>query len=442
MPIKSQSAERLPGSGVAVLAIGLVTAMTIPWAVAASASASKTVTATDHARLATALVNPTLEQVNALIAPASPGDPLSELQGHLMSSFSRSFGGIYVDDHGQFVVSTDGTAPAAMRQSVGAGFTAVARVFGGRQRRLLPLQVAYVDTGATLQHLYELKAAILDNPALRADGIDGAGLDIEHGRVVVMSDRASGAAAVEADYGSQVEVLLDSGAGLTDGRYDDSPAWNAGDEIVTPSHGETTCTSGFGMDNLDTGQSYLLTAGHCGSATWYNTETNHPVYDSSTLVGRTLARSVTTRTVDAQLITADSSCISWGDKSTKTSNDVRIYISGYADPPQGAAIETEGAASLEETGTVSYYDVSKVIAGESLDGLDLVTAVGIGGDSGGPLIYPTIFGPLAGGTEVGWYASGDNTWGVFQFIDAEMHRFTTLTGDQIVPVTASTPHRC
>jgi|GEM_PF-3627506 hypothetical protein len=438
--MKSQSAHRFSGSRRVVLAIVLAVAMTITWA--AAASASKDVTATDHARLATALVTPTAKQVSALIVPASQGDPLSELQLHLMSRFSGSFGGIYVDKSGQFVVATDGSPPAAMRQSVEDGFATVARVLGSRAGPRPLLRVGYADTGATLQHLYELKAAILDNPSLRRDGIDGAGLDVERGRVVVMTGRARGAAAVKADYGSQVEVLRDSGSALTDGRYNDSPAWNGGDEIVTPSYGETTCTSGFGMQDAETGQTYLLTAGHCGSATWYNTGTNDPVYDSGTLIGKTLAGSVMTRTIDAQLVTTDSSCISWGDKSTKTSNDVRIYVSGWDDPPQGAAIETEGAVSLEEKGTVAYYDVSKVIAGESLDDLDLVTAVGIGGDSGGPLIYPTIFGPLAGGTEVGWYESGDNSWGVFQLIDAEMYVFTALTGDQIVPVTASTPSSC
>jgi hypothetical protein len=58
------------------------------------------------------------------------------------------------------------------------------------------------------------------------------------------------------------------------------------------------------------------------------------------------------------------------------------------------------------------------------------------------VIYPTIFGPLAGGTEVGWYASNGNSWGVVQLIDSETYTYTVLTGDQIVPNTASGASSC
>jgi hypothetical protein len=423
-----------------VLSVVLAAAVTFTWT--AAASASRDVTAAYQARLATALIKPTAEQLKSVITPPSPGDPLSELQLRLMSSFPNRFGGIYVNKSGQYVIATDGSAPAAMQRAVDSGFASAARAFGSKGGPLPEVGLRFVDTRTTLQHLYYLKAAILDNPALKADGVDGAGLDVERGRVVVMTRRALGGTAVRADYGKAVEVLRDSGSGLTASRYDDSPAWNSGNQIVTPSYGETTCTSGFGMEDVDTGQTYVLTAGHCGSASWYNTETDSPVYDSSTLVGKTLAGSLSTKTIDAQLITTNSSCITWGGKSTTSGNDVRIYITGYDDPPQGASIETEGSVSLQETGTVSYYDVSKVIAGESLSDLDLVTAVGVGGDSGGPLIYPTLYGPLAGGTEVGWYQSGGTSWGVFQLIDSETYTYTVLTGDQIVPNTGSASGGC
>jgi len=421
------------------VAIVVVVATMITWA--AAASAAKASGPANRSRLATPLVSPTAAEVAAVMAPASPGDPLSELVRALMSQFPNTFGGLFVRD-GQFVIATDGPASFALRVRASLGFANASRVFGDHSGRVPSVGFTYANTRVSLRRLYELKAAVLDNPVLRKDGIDGAGLDVEHGRVVVMSHTRAGARAVKADYGKAVEVLIDSGSGLTDGRYDDSAPWNGGDQIVTPSFGETTCTSGLGMSDTSTGQTYLLTAGHCGKATWYNTRTDDPVYDSSTLIGTTLTGSVSTDKIDAQLIATSSSCISWGDKSTKSSNDSRIYITGYTDPPQGAAIETEGSVSLEETGMVSYYDVSKTIKNEDLQDLDLVTAVGVDGDSGAPLIYPSIFGPLAGGTEVGWYASGSSSWGVFQLIDSETYTYTLMAGHQIVPNTANAPGSC
>jgi hypothetical protein len=196
------------------------------------------------------------------------------------------------------------------------------------------------------------------------------------------------------------------------------------------------------MQDTTTGRTYLLTAGHCGNATWYSTHSSDPVYNSSTLIGSTVPGSVVTSVIDAQLISTEASCISWGGISSKVSNDERIYITGYTDPLQGAAIETEGSVSTEETGTVAYYDVSKVLAGESLQDLDFITVLGVGGDSGGPMIYPTIYGPLAGGTDVGWFQTASEAYGVIQLIDAEVFTYSAFMGDQVVPVTSSTGYSC
>jgi hypothetical protein len=376
------------------------------------------------------------------MTPVTSGDPIGELQRRLMSQFTSSFGGIYVNASGQYVVATASSAPVALLHAATTGFQAVVASFGANAGPVSAMQLSYADTGTTLWQLYRLKAAILDNPALRTAGVDGAGLDIRQGRVVVMATNPAGASAVKADYGSAVELLTGGASVLTANRYADSAPWNGGDQIVTPSNGETTCTSGFGMQDESTGQTYLLTAGHCGSATWYNTRTNTPVYDSATLIGTTLPGSVRTSTVDAQLITTNSSCVSWGGKSTKAGNIERIYITGYANAPQGASIELEGAVTLEQTGTVAYYDVSKVIQGENLSDLDLVTAIPQVGDSGGPMIYPTGFGPLAGGTTVAWYDNAGNVWGVVQMIDAETYTYTAMLGGQVVPNVTTTGDSC
>jgi hypothetical protein len=419
-----------------VVAVGLVIAVVLAWT--ARAGASKQAVVPSRAE-ATVLITPSPAQVAGVITPAVAGDPLSRLQAGLMSRYPGSFGGFYVNKMGQFVVATAEPPNAALQRSAKAGFMSAARVLGIEES---PIQLSFVNTGVTLRHLYDLKAAILDNPVLTAAGIDGAGLDIEHGRLVVMSRTELGASAVKADYGSAATVLLDSGSGLFADRYADTAPFNGGDQIVTPSDGETTCTSGFPMKDTATGETFLLTAGHCGDANWYNTRTASPVYDSSTLVGTTVHGSVLTSVVDAQLIAAKASCITWGGKSTTPSNDERIYTTGYFDPPQGATIDTEGSVSTQQTGTVAYYDVSLSIGGEDLHDLDLITQMPTFGDSGGPAVYPTGYGPLAGGTIVGWYESGDEGWGIVQLIDAEIYTYSSFMGNQVVPITSSTGDSC
>jgi hypothetical protein len=432
------SAHGRPGQR--LVAVGLVVVVMVAWS--AGASATKQAIVPSLRARGTPLITPTPAQIRGVITPAVPGDPFSEVQAGLMSKYPNSFGGLYVNKLGQYVITTAGPPSAALRRSAKTGFASAARVFGAEDGPILPIQLTYVNTGVTLHHLYDLKAAILDNPALRSAGVDGAGLDIEHGRLVVMSRTQRGEAAVTADYGSAVRVLVDSGSGLYASRYGDTPPFNGGDQIITPSGGETTCTSGFGMQDATTGREYLLTAGHCGSATWYNTRTDDPVYNSSTLVGTTVRGSVVTAVIDAQLISTSASCISWGGKSTKAANDDRLYVTGYFDPPQGAAIQTEGSVSTQQSGTVAYYDTSVSTGGESLQDLDLITPMGTFGDSGGPMIYPTEYGPLAGGTIVGWYESGDEGWGVIQLIDAEVFTYSVFLGDQVVPITSTTGDSC
>jgi hypothetical protein len=404
----------------------------------ASASTSKA-RATPPTRL---LLSPSAREIAQAMTPVSPQDELGQLQLSLMRRFGTSFGGVFVNSRGEFTVATDGAVPTALMSAAQSGFSTMDRRFGASIDALRAPAIAFRDTGASLAGLYRLKAAILFNPVLRADGVNGAGLDIERGRVVVFTSSRAGAAAVRADYGNKVEEIVGGTTGLDSNRYNDASPWNGGDQIVTPSGGETTCSSGFGLEDASTGATYLLTAGHCGSATWYNTTTNNPVYNSSNLIGTTVSGSVTTTNIDAQLISADSSCIVWGQKSTTNSNADRVYITGWSNPPQGASIDLEGSVSLEQSGTVDYYDVSRTVAGEKLEDLDLVSAIPELGDSGGPVVYPSIFGPLAGGTIIGWYSSGNNAWGVVQLIDSELYTYSLFTGDEIEPNVTTTGDSC
>jgi hypothetical protein len=159
-------------------------------------------------------------------------------------------------------------------------------------------------------------------------------------------------------------------------------------------------------------------------------------------MGSTVSGSVVTTTVDGQLIGTSSSCISWSARSTTNSNAQRTYITGYANPPQGASVVTEGAVSLEQSGSVSYYDVSKVISGEHLAELDLLNLADYPGDSGGPTIYPSIYGPLAGGIVIGVVTVNSQQYIAIQLIDAELYTFSAFTGDAVLPNTSSTGTSC
>ncbi|HEV8063390.1 MAG TPA: hypothetical protein VGP46_01105, partial [Acidimicrobiales bacterium] len=216
------------------------------------------------------LLSPTAGEISQAMGPVSTHDLLGQLQLRLMRSFGGSFGGLFVNGAGVLTVATDGPASASLMgaaESAVAGLRGEAGLHSGGPSQGL---VAFRNTGASLTHLFALKAAILYNPALRALGVDGAGLDIERGRVVVFSSTPLGASEVRNAYGDKVETLVDRTSTLDDNRFNDSAPFNGGDQIVTPSGGETTCTSGFGLQDTSTGTNYLLTAGHCGSATWYN----------------------------------------------------------------------------------------------------------------------------------------------------------------------------
>jgi hypothetical protein len=185
-------------------------------------------------------------------------------------------------------------------------------------------------------------------------------------------------------------------------RYNDSPPWNGGDQLVTEGSNPGACTSGFGVHNDS--DHYVTTAGHCGTHFWWNTWSGFPIRNNSTLVGVT-SGSVWNGTyfgykVDTQkIITNGSSNIIWTDPA------IRRYISAPLDVAQGDPTCIEGSFSGTTCGTIYATDFGD---GGTQYLVDVDSQATMFGDSGAPSWRTSPFGPLAQGTHVGTLTGGDN----------------------------------
>jgi hypothetical protein len=389
-------------------------------------------------------------QVRAAAPQYAPGDGLGGWQQAMATEFPRTYAGLEVNSSGEYIVRTVGTAGALRGFALGH-FTALV---GGRGAVHLgarsavssagnassptptPVGIGFQTATYSYDQLVAVKADILANSQFMSSGVLGAGLDVPGNAVSVTTTGGPVDAALANAYGNEVEVADATSTGTLDAsRTNDSPPWNGGDEIISPSG--VICTLGFGLSDATTGLSYSLTAGHCGSHKWYNTTASAMQMNSSTYVGQTTSGTVLKSGIDAQLVSDNSSCIVWGQGGT------RYFITGYANAPGGATLLGEGAITGNSSGTVVMTDWSGNIAGESLANVDLTTLPLASGDSGGPVIYPTVYGPLAEGTEVGTITySGGLTYGVIQEIDAELYTYTAMIGDQILPNVSATGSSC
>ncbi len=400
-----------------------------------------------HSSMMIRKTSATHREVVAAEPVVDTGDALGTWEAEMAESYPDTYGGVYVDSSGNLVVPTVGSANP-LRRWARRNYSRVVTQYAD-SAKADPEISGFRDSGldaapaltfttatASFADLIQLKAAILANPQLLADGVSGAGIDVEHDAVSVTTSGGPIDAGLEAAYGSEVEVS-DSTSGALDAasRTTDSAPWNGGDMILTKPG--TLCTLGFGLHDTVTGTKYQLTAGHCDNGTWYNLPRYGTTFTSAHLVGTTVGGSVTTSGIDAQLIASNSSCISWGASGS------RYFITGSANAPQGASILDEGAIGGSIAGTVAVADWSGKVGSESLSNIDLTTAVSSLGDSGGPVVYPTGYGPLAAGSIVGTltYSNG-TTYGVVQNIDAELWDYSVLIGDSLVPNTSSNGTSC
>lgn len=384
----------------------------------------------------------------AAVEAAAPrfaaGDLLGQYEERLASAFPRHFGGLYVGRNGDVVVATVGDS-GALRELASRGFSSleqrwsrpglsranVARddaggraVTSGRMPDSLG-GLSFARARIPFDRLVTLKADILANAQLRRDGVTGAGLEVQRDQVSVTTTNSAVGAILTRLYGSAVDVSAVRSSTLDASRTNDNAPWNGGD-LILDTAGDM-CSLGFGVTDSVTGDSYSFTAGHCGSAKWYNLSRTSTAYTAGNLVGSTVAGSVSKSVVDAQLISDNSSCIVWGASGT------RYFITGAAEAPVGASVLAEGAVGGNIPGVVQVTDWSGTIGSESLSDIDLTTAVTDLGDSGGPVVYPTIFGPLAEGTIVGTlsYENG-TTLGVVEEFDAELWDYSAMLGDPLV----------
>ncbi len=401
------------------------------------------------------------------VPPAIPGDPLGRTLWSLQQRYPDRYGG--VSERGTTLVVGEVGRQAGFETSVRAALDGLLPAYR-RAGAAVPAEVdvAFTEVEYPLAALESTAALLLRRPALRAPGTVAVGLDVAADRVAELTD--GGAAPPEVPPGVEVRALpgavLQTAVGGADPvpsahgagparcagatRFLDCSPWNGGDGLST---GIVNCTSGFGVHDTGTGAQYLVTAGHCGAGgigQWYDTALPGEPYPSGQqYVGATVAGSVATSGVDTMLIapqSGQSSCIVWGGLSTLPSNAERVYLTGYDDPFAGATVDVEGAVSLERQGTVAYTDVTTTGTdlGESLVDVGLVVPTGVAqpGDSGGPVVFPTVFGPLAGGTVVGSLSYQGGTFAVYQQIDAILYVDSAWAGAPITVNTATGRSSC
>lgn len=399
-PVRSQAIRRtlLIGSGVSIVALGVSgtgTATTLAGAASTSSPATHS-----HST-----------GVAQTIDTGETGDPLTQFQADLLQQFPTNYGGIYQNPDGTYSIVVVGSNPT-FEKTAQQLFSEVPAKFGVSVPAAT-LKLKFVDGVRTLASLYaiqdQVKAVIASEmQSGSALSIIGVGVDQERGQVVISvlgapTGGTSASATIAEQYGSAVRTQVMTSIPTTEAcRTDDAPPWNAGDQIINLA--ETMgCTLGFGVHNASTGQKFSLTAGHCGTDVWYNTTVANPTKNTSNKVGSTYPGSLSVPAnggtgLDLQLIADGSSPMMWNGPIGTTT---RLTISGYANPVDGATVCTEGSFSGKQCGTVSragstivVTDGGKRYTVEDTFTTDVTTHAG---DSGGPVLYPTIFGPLAGG---------------------------------------------
>ncbi len=359
--------------------------------------------------------------------PPSPQDPLGQFRQTLLSAYPDGFGGLKPAANGGFTVLEVGQPNTSLEQDARLAYAKVPLAFHEPATFVQP-GLTFSIVAHSLHSLELARDAISDQlPTLLSVGIYGVGIDESHNQVVLLStgtaSSANAAQEITKKYGAtMISVSVGPIPRTVANRYGDVPPWNAGDEIVAIGTG--ACTSGFGVHN-QAGGVYLLTAGHCGDDAWYNTNFYAPNYNSADFIGDTQYGSVVLGGLDAQVIATSSSCISWGGLSTNDSNASRIYVTGNFDPPSGVPVQQEGSFSTEQVGQVTMagisfyeYDPNNSTYYYITHGLR-TSASGQPGDSGGPMIEPSYYGPLA----IGIILAVDSTTTYGQQIGADLYSY-------------------
>lgn len=206
---------------------------------------------------------------------------------------------------------------------------------------------------------------------------------------------------------AQASVM--SPAKLTD-RFTDVPPWNGGDQIVRQIPGGVTyCTTGFGAHD-SSGHEYMLTAGHCADNQtgngykWYNTRYTNPDFSNGRFVGYPDSNAGGIG-IDVERIPTPSSDLFWMNANQ------RQYVANDTAPMVGQNVCLEGSITEGSCGEVTATNVSRNFDnGSTYNYLFYVTnGIAQPGDSGGPIVWPTIYGYIAVGTISGVTSQGGTT---------------------------------
>ncbi len=249
--------------------------------------------------------------------------------------------------------------------------------------------------------------------------IAGAGPDASGTEVIRVVDlTAAKKAYLRQRFGSDIDVQAASRADipvLRASRIADHAPWNGGDFI---SDGSGTCTSGLPTHN-GAGQQFLVTAGHCfaaGATVWnYAPDIGLGAATPSTRIGTVYSRDYRDGYLDAELISAAASSLTWvGATATTTS---RSFAGGAGPVAAGSNVCVSGAFEGEHCDLIvqpNHVDQSQLFWEPATQTYHLsrhvTQAIGpnpqsVGeGDSGGPVYQyfgstPKAVGIIAGGPD-------------------------------------------
>ncbi len=336
-----------------------------------------------------------------------------------MKQFPDNFGGLFTPDGGGTftiqVVAGSGVDEALARSEI-QSYSAT--YLGAAAPSVVdPPALTFTGASFSLATLYRGESAIqAATGELSSQGIsiEGAGIDDMHNAVLVTipagSDQTKYTVALSGIVPSSLVELHEAGpVALFDRNHDGAP-WYGGDSILVGGSSSLTgtgCTSGFGAHNSGHTATYALTAGHCTDGgtsgyPFYNVpQGSKPPYPAGQYLGTPDAQAYLTsnsNNYDIERIPASTDGYFWQGTATPEP------VSNDAAPVVGNTNCIEGAVSHEQCASVTSVNgyLNEGPPGYVEGGMYTMSAVlGAPGDSGGPVVWPTIYGYIAQGAVVG-----------------------------------------
>jgi len=328
------------------------------------------------------------------------------LPSDLESRFPSAFGGIHAIDNSSLVIGLVDSEP-----NEGARLRQYVESIENESRETLDRSTTFEFelTNVGYQRRLDVRQSILDRIAINGDltglAIDSVGLDA-FGLVI---ETAGPVGPIQGTFKDMVPEITFTFAKPTSsfamvGRFADSAPWNGGDALAFALFGSAhlKCTSGPGAHNAS-GARFLLSAGHCGSLTYFNTSFGNPLLNNP--VGSTSASIFADGYPDVQTISANSSRFFWEGPG----NGVRRTTQAGVDPIVGYSVCGQGMTTAAWGGT-NCGVITEVNRSDTpvIDASSAVTHVAgafiwdgsasLNGDSGGYISLSTIYGYGAVGT--------------------------------------------